>query len=472
MDPLKCDVAVIGAGTSGLAAERTARRHGATTLLVDAGFTGTTCARIGCMPSKLLIAAADAAHAVREASGFGIGATLDAIDGEAVMARVRQQRDAFVAGVMKDYESLPDGVRIDAKARFVAPTTLALDDGRQIDAKAIVVAVGAKPVIPNDYKPAMDFVLTNETIFELPTLPASIAVIGAGPLGLELAQALARLGVDVMVFDEGETLAGLKDQDLADILRPILGRDMPILLGVKVEAEKTAAGVQLRWNGTASGERIFDKLLVATGREPRLKDLDLEAAELELDEHGMPHFDRETMQCGSSPIFIAGDADHERAVLHDAANEGGIAGRNAAAFPHVEASHRTLPFSIMFTDPPLAVLGTIGKESDPQIVRGCASYADQGRAKITGRNAGAAHIYADAQDGRIIGAALACPDAEHLAHLLAWAVERRQTATDLLALPIYHPTYEEGLKPALRAICSAASAPAPADRDDGFVPGA
>jgi dihydrolipoamide dehydrogenase len=305
----------------------------------------------------------------------------------------------------------------------------------------------------------------------LPTLPASIGVIGAGPLGLELAQALARLGVEVMVFDDGKKLAALEDREIARILREILEKDFPIHSGVDVEATDASGGVKLRWTGESSGEHVFEKVLVAAGRAPRFDDLCLRNAGIPVDEHGMPTFDRHTMRCGDSAVFIAGDADHERAVLHDAANEGAIAGRNAAAFPRVESSHRTMPFSIMFTDPPLAMLGTTGPNGDARIVRGSAGFTDQGRAKITRRNTGVAHIYADAADGRIVGAILACPGGEHLAHLMAWAIERQQTAADLLALPIYHPTYEEGLKPALREICKAADAPVPPDRDDGSVPG-
>jgi dihydrolipoamide dehydrogenase len=472
MSRLRCDVAIIGAGTAGLAAERTARRAGAKTLLIDAGFTGTTCARIGCMPSKLLIAAAEAAHAVRQAGGFGLDASLGSIDGTAVMDRVRRERDAFLAGVIEQYAGLPDDVCIDARARFTGPTSLALDDGQQVEAKAIVIAVGAKPVVPASFDAVRDHILTNETIFDLPSLPASVGVIGAGPLGLELAQALARLDVEVMVFDAGDTIGGLEDQALAETLRIILEEDMPIQRGVKVVASAVAGGARIRWSGATRGERTFEKLLVSTGRAPRFDDLALQEARLTLDDHGIPEFDRTTMQCGASPIFIAGDADHERAVLHDAMNEGGIAGHNAATFPQVEKSRRTLPFSIMFTNPPLAVMGTIGRSGDIAIVRGRARYADQGRAKIARRNVGAAHIYAEAKGGRIVGAALACPGAEHMAHLLAWAIEHRQTAIELLELPIYHPTYEEGLKPALREICAAVDAPTPADRDDGFIPGA
>jgi dihydrolipoamide dehydrogenase len=297
-------------------------------------------------------------------------------------------------------------------------------------------------------------------------------VIGAGPLGLELAQALARLDVDVVVLDEGETIAGLKDRDLAKVLRETIEQEVPIHLGVKTAARNAPGGVEVSWTGDSEGTRLFDKLLVAIGRPPRFDGLEVAAAGLKLDDNGVPVFDPTTLQCGSSPIFIVGDADHDRAVLHDAANEGGIAGHNAATFPKIEPSRRTVPMSIMFTDPPLAVVGKIGRPNDLIVVRGCASYTDQGRAKITLRNTGAVHIYADAQDGRIVGAALACPGAEHLAHLLAWAIEFRQTAIQFLEFPIYHPTYEEGLKPALREICAAVKAETPTDRDDGFIPGA
>lgn len=470
MIELHCDVAIIGAGTAGMAAERTARRAGAKTLLIDAGFSGTTCARVGCMPSKLLIAAAEAAQAVRQAGGFGIDATVNAIDGPAVMARVRRERDAFVAGVEEDYASLPDGVKIEAEARFTGPTSLALGDGRAVIARSVVIAVGAKPVIPKAFDGVRAHVITNEAIFELADLPASVGVIGAGPLGLELAQALARLGVEVMVFDEGDRIAALGDAEVEKALRGIIARDVAILLNVTVETSEAPGGARVRWSGVETGQRTFEKLLVATGRAPRVDALDLAKSGIPLDDHGTPRFDPATMQCGDSAVFIAGDADHARPVLHDAVDEGTIAGRNAAAYPRVERSHRTVPFSIMFTDPPLAVLGDIGPGSG--IIVGGASYEDQGRAKITRRNAGLAHIFADAGDGRIVGAALACPAADHLGHLLAWAIEGRQTATQLLTLPIYHPTYEEGLKPALRAICAQVYAPVPQDRDDGFVPGA
>ncbi|KQS51372.1 dihydrolipoyl dehydrogenase [Sphingomonas sp. Leaf198] len=470
MTKLTCDVAIIGAGTAGLAAERSARRNGASTLLIDEGFGGTTCASVGCMPSKLLIAAGNAMHAVEHASVFGIEAS-GKVDGVAVMARVRKERDAFVAGVEKSIDKLPDQVKIKARAKFAGATILSLSDGREVHAKSVVIATGSSPANPAMFDAVRDRVLTNESIFELEDLPKSLGVIGAGALGLELAQAMARLGVETMVFDTGETIGGLKDPHVAEAYHAILSREMPILLGVKLTVEPDGDGVKLAWTGSASGERRFDYLLVATGRPPQVKDIALETTGLALDDHGMPDFDRETMQCGTAPIFIAGDADHDRAVLHEASAEGTIAGRNAASYPEVTPGKRTVPFAITFTHPNVAVIGKIANDDDADSVIGTASYDDQGRAKVEACNAGLVRFYADRRDGRLIGATMAGPAVEHSAHLIAWAIQSGWTATEVLDLPIYHPTFEEGMKGALRSICAEVHAPTPPDRDDGFTPG-
>jgi dihydrolipoamide dehydrogenase len=470
MTKLTCDVAIIGAGTAGLAAERSARRNGAKTLLIDEGFGGTTCASVGCMPSKLLIAAGNAMHAVEHASVFGVEAS-GKVDGVAVMARVRKERDAFVAGVETSIDKLPAEVKIEARAKFAGATILSLSYGREVHAKSVVIATGSSPAIPEMFDGVRDRVLTNESIFDLKDLPKSLGVIGAGALGLELAQAMARLGVDTMVFDTGETIGGLKDRHVAEAYHAILSREMPILLGVELKVEPDGDGVKLAWSGSASGEQRFDYLLVATGRPPRIKGIGLETTGLALNDHGMPDYDCETMQCGAAPIFIAGDADHDRAVLHEASAEGMIAGRNAASYPEVTPGKRTVPFAITFTHPNVAVIGKIAKDDDADTVIGTASYDDQGRAKVEACNAGLVRFYADRRDGRLTGATMAGPAVEHSAHLIAWAIQSGWTATEVLDLPIYHPTFEEGMKGALRSICSEVHAPTPPDRDDGFTPG-
>jgi dihydrolipoyl dehydrogenase len=156
-----CDVAIIGAGTAGLAAERSARRAGAKTLLIDDRFAGTTCTTVGCMPSKLLIAAARSAHAVRQAATFGIKVPEPRIDSAAVMTRLRKQRDAFVAATIASIQEIPLEIRIQARARFAESDRIALDDGTTVSAKAVVIATGARPHVPKMFDPLGDRVLTN-----------------------------------------------------------------------------------------------------------------------------------------------------------------------------------------------------------------------------------------------------------------------------------------------------------------------
>ncbi|SIT86713.1 dihydrolipoyl dehydrogenase [Pontibaca methylaminivorans] len=446
-----CDVAVIGAGTAGIIAEKRARAAGAETLLIDATFSGTTCADVGCMPSKLLIAAADVAFGVSEAECFGITAT-SRIDGAAVMQRLRRHRDRFVQGVRSGFSRLPEGTCLRGRARFTGPDTLELDDGTRIRARAIVIATGSEPAVPKPFRALGARVLTNRNLFDLPDLPESVGVIGAGAVGIELAQALARLGVRVEVFDAGRTLAGLPEGVSAELCR-ILSREFAIHQETEPRAEPDGEGLRLIREG---GSARFDRLLVAAGRPPQLDALDLEKAGLDLDDKGIPRFDPQTLQCGEQPIFIAGDANHERPLLHEAADEGAIAGENAARFPDLAKLKRPVPMAITFCRPDAAVIGTLPTE-DNGLVTGCADYARQGRARVMGRAQGICEIYADRDGGRLRGAALCAPHGEHLAHELAWAISCGLSASEMLDLPFYHPTLEEGLKPALRQICELAA---------------
>ncbi|WP_145006677.1 dihydrolipoyl dehydrogenase [Pseudomonas oryzihabitans] len=466
---LQCDVAVIGAGTAGLAAERAARRRGARTLLIDDRWAGTTCASVGCMPSKLMIVAGEAHHAVQRAGTFGIEVGQVRVDGAAVMARVRRERDHFVAATKEGFAKLPDGVAQQATARFLAADLLQLSDGRRIRARNVIIATGSYPLVPEPFASLGDRSLTNDTLFELPDLPRSLAVIGTGPVGLELAQAMARLGVAVTLFGQDDGLGALEDAEVKAELRKILECDLKLYLNVDVDARRAGDGVRLSWSGAATGEGDFDYVLVAAGRPPRLKGLGLETTGIELDDHGTPVYDPQTLQCGSSSIFIAGDTDHDRPILHEASDEGAIAGRNAACYPDVRATQRSPRFSLIFTDPPVAVLGS---PPDQGSLIGTSSYHDQGRARVEARNQGIARFYAEPGTGKLTGAAMVGPGMDHIGHLLVLALTHGETASSLLDLPFYHPTLEEGLKTGLREICQAAHSSLREDRDQGSPSGA
>jgi dihydrolipoamide dehydrogenase len=458
MIEVSTDVAIVGAGTAGLNARREVQRAGKRWVLIESGVYGTTCARVGCMPSKLLIAAAEVARTASSAGEFGIGIAPEAIrvDGAAVMARVQRERDRFVGLVRKDVEALPAELRFHGAARFVGPTELSIDDRVRVRAQAVVIATGSRPTVPEVLRGLGELLLTTDTLFELRELPRSLAVFGTGAIGLELGQAMQALGVRVAFFNPLDELAGFSDPEVARRFRAYVTERYELALGYKeLKIERTGAGCSIRCRDSAGQhhEGQFERVLSAAGRTPNLEALQLKAAGpgLELDERGGPRFDPETMQCGTTPLFIAGDASSRGTVLHEAVDEGAAAGANAARFPAIDRIHRRVPLRIGFTDPRVAVLGQRYAEAKQRaIVIGESSYEDQGRARVIAQAHGHVRVYVDRASGALVGAELFGPGVEHSAHLLAWAVGTRTPMAELLRLPVYHPTLEEGIRTALR----------------------
>ncbi|MDB4989059.1 MAG: dihydrolipoyl dehydrogenase [Myxococcaceae bacterium] len=458
MPLLTTDIAIIGAGSAGLHARRAVAEAGKRWLLIEAGPYGTTCARSGCMPSKLLIAAADAAYRARRAGLFGVQIAADAIriDGQAVLARVRRERDRFADGNTRDVESLPEALRLRGMAHFIGPTELQVGDHTRVQASAIVIAAGSTPIIPRELEALGSRLLTSDTLFDLETLPESVAVFGTGAIGIELGQALSHLGVRVAFYNPNDVLGPFTDPVVKAHFREVMSADLDLTLGIQVTDVRVEGECAVIRHRDASGrqkERRFSRVLAAVGRKPSLDKLQLEAAGLRLDKHGIPEFSRSTTQCGSAPIFLAGDIDGYRTILHEAVDEGSIAGSNAAKYPAVQPHERRTPLNIGFTYPQLAMVGETFKEaSEHDAAIGEVSYEDQGRARVLGQNRGHVRVYADRCSKRLIGAEMFGPGVEHTAHLLAWAIQQGQTIPDLLRMPVYHPTLEEGIRTALREV--------------------
>jgi dihydrolipoamide dehydrogenase len=195
-----------------------------------------------------------------------------------------------------------------------------------------------------------------------------------------------------------------------------------------------------------------DKVLVAIGRKPNLDELGLAEMGVELDERGLPPFDSQTMQIGDLPIFIAGDTNAYRSLLHEAADEGFIAGVNAVG-EKLTCFERRIPLAIVFSDPGVAAVGQRFSNLEAgEYLIGSVDFASQGRALTAQRNKGVMRIYAARNDARLLGAEMCAPAAEHMVHLLALAIHQGLSAHDLLAMPFYHPVLEEGLRTALREI--------------------
>jgi dihydrolipoamide dehydrogenase len=457
MKPIDVDVAIIGAGTAGMGAYRAARVHTDSVLLIEGGADGTTCARVGCMPSKLLIAAADVAHQARHAEPFGVQITDVSVNGAAVLARVRRERDRFVGFVLESLQTFPPTARLAARVKFQDANTLVTAQGQLIHARRIVIASGSKPVLPPQLKDVKAHLLTNENIFDLTELPKSLVVFGPGVLGMELGQALSRLGVRLKMFGVGGGIAGIRDPAMRDSANRSFNEEFYLDAAAQVAAvNESAAGVEVRYlhrDGTWQTE-LFDYALAATGRAPDLAGLELKRSGLQLNDRGVPLFDRYTLQCGDSSIFIAGDASNEIPLLHEAVDQGRIAGDNAGRYPDIRTGLRRTPLAVVFTDPQVASVGLnleqLEQRFKDRFAAGFVSFEDQGRSRVMLRNKGMLKVYAEHGSGVFLGAEMFGPAAEHIGHLLAWAAQHRMTVAAMLDMPFYHPVIEEGVRTALR----------------------
>lgn len=445
------DVAIVGAGSAGLSALRQVRKATDNYVLIDPGPLGTTCARVGCMPSKALIQVANAYHQRRHFEQRGIsGAGHLQCDIPSVMRHVRSLRDRFTNGMVDATTQLAGDKLLRGKAVLEGPRRIRVGE-LMIHAQRIILATGASPWIPEPWRSLGNHVLTSQTFFEQEDLSARMAVIGLGTIGLELGLALSRLGVDVTGFSRSSTIGGLKDPAVCAAAIAMQRKEWNLHLGAPVVAREAQEGLEV----SAGNESVFvDNVLVAIGVRPNLQDLGLDSLGIELDAYGMPPFDSQTMQVAHLPIFIAGDANGCRPILHEALDEGFIAGRNAVAHTP-ECYHRRTVLRVVFSDPPIAVVGHSFAQLDGrEFITGIVDFADESRAIIEGSDHGILKLYVDPSSARLLGSEMACPGADHLAHILALAIQQELTVFDLLRMPFYHPTMEEGLRTALRDAAS------------------
>jgi len=459
MKELQTDVVVIGAGTAGLSAYRNAKQFTQNVLMIESGPYGTTCARVGCMPSKLLIAAAEAAHSIEMAPAFGVHSSKPVIDGKAVMARVKSERDRFAGFVVEAVDEIPSEDKIRGYAQFLDANRVQIDDHTIITAKRFVIATGSRPSYPGVFNNFGDRLIINDDVFDWDDLPESVAVFGPGVIGLEIGQALHRLGVKVKLFGVGGAIGPLTDPVVKDYANTVFAEEFYVDTDSNVSDMKQVGNkAELTYTdkqGVKHTEQ-FDYVLAATGRVPNTDKLGLENTGIELDERGVPLADAHTMQCGNSHIFIAGDASNMIPLLHEASDQGTIAGQNAGRYPHVRAGLRRAKIAAVFSDPQIAMVGESFKEISQRLGScdcfeiGEVSFENQGRSRVMLKNKGHMRVYAEHGTGLFLGAEFIGPQAEHIAHLLAWAVQNKMTVPQMLDMPFYHPVIEEGLRTALR----------------------
>ncbi len=444
----KVDVAVIGAGSAGLYAYAQVKRRTERCVLIDGGELGTTCSRVGCMPSKAMIQVAEDIHrrALFEREGIEGGDGLH-VNGPDVLEHVQGLRDIFVDKVLSTTTDEMGEEFINANARFLEPGLLAAGE-RRIRASKVIIATGTAPIVPPSWKTFGERILTTDDIFELEQLPESLAVIGLGVIGLELGQALSRLGVEVTGIDLLETIGNIDDPEIGPLAVQLIGKELPLWLGQPARIEEAGDG---RLKVSAGDNSVtVEKVLVAIGRRANLAALDPEKAGIALNALGVPNYNPNTLQIDDLPVYIAGDVNLERQLLHEAADEGRIAGINAVAETPI-AFRRKTPLVITFSDPNIVMVGARYAELDQaHTLIGSVALGLLGRALIMGRNRGMLRLYADKASGRLLGASLLAPHGEHLGHLLNWCIEQQLTILQMLRMPFYHPTLEEGIQAVLR----------------------
>ena len=443
------DVAIIGAGSGGLSARREVSKVTDSYLVIDGGKLGTTCARVGCMPSKVLIQVANDFHRRLSFDQEGIeGASHLSLNQETAMKHVRSLRDRFVRGVTGSMESWMKTHFIAGYATFKDLNTLIVN-GEEIKAKKIIIASGSSPSVPPILSDFKDFLITTDEVFELENLPSSVAVVGLGVIGLELGQAFHRLGVDVFGIARRKSLAGISDPKLLDYTVEKFSKEMNLSFDGIQSVNAKDGKICIK---SGSKEIVVDKVLITSGRSVNMEKFKLKELGVECNLQGVPLFDKNKFQVISHPhLFIAGDNTGENQILHEASDEGKIAGYNSVN--EVKNFQTRTPLFVTFCDPNIAFSGKKYlelKEHKVDFEVGEVSFEGQGRSIVKLKEKGMLRIYGDKKTGKILGSEMFGPDCEHIAHLLSWVIEQGLSVNKVLSFPFYHPVIEEGLRTALR----------------------
>jgi len=451
---INVDVAIVGAGTAGLYALREVKRAKKSYLLIDQGPLGTTCARVGCMPSKVALHAGANWSIQQHFTQFGItGAEHLTINPDLAWAEVKRQRDGFAGGTANNTKRAAGEHLLMGKAEFISPQQLTVHgaDGKRtlVNAQRIILAVGSRPIIPQWLQPVAHKTISTDQLFELDKLPKRFGVLGLGAIGLEMGLALSRMGISVVAADVGHTIGGIQDPEISKAALKEFESAFTFYLGEAAELTPQENGLNMQVQGHTHD---VDLLLAALGRRSNLDKLKLENADIALNERGSLSFNPHTMQVGDTPIYIAGDANSDRTLMHEAAAEGAMAGYNASHETPVAFKRKT-SIGIAFANPDIITVGaSFNSLEGNDILVGTALGLRNGRNRILHGDNDILRLYAEAHTGKLLGAAMLGKRAEHLAHLLALAIDRGETAHSLMELPFYHPTVEEMLQTALQDI--------------------
>ncbi len=409
---------VIGAGTAGLVTAAGAAGLGAKVALIERELMGGDCLNVGCVPSKGLLSAARIARTVRHAGDFGVDVPPGAAtDFPRVMERMRRLRAEISPNdSARRFRELGVDVYL-GEGRFTASNTVQVGD-RTLEFRHAVIATGARAAAPPI--PGLDQVpyLTNESVFSLTERPRRLGVLGAGPIGCELAQAFANFGSEVFLVEVGHGILPQEERDAAAIVQASLERDGVKLLCCGKELALRRDGAQVRLSVESHGERYdeaVDQLLVAVGRAPNVRNLGLEAVGVDFDlKTGVRVDDR--LRTTNPRIFAAGDVCSKFKFTHAADFQARIVIQNALFRGRAKASALTIPWCT-YTSPELAHVGLSEREIREQGVAVdtyVQHFADIDRAILAGETAGFVKVHTRKGTDRIVGATIVAPHAGDL----------------------------------------------------------
>lgn len=434
------DLAVVGAGSAGLTAARFARWFGLRVVLIDKERLGGDCLHYGCVPSKALIKASRVAHDMRTADRWGLRPADPTVDLGEVNARVADVIETV--GRLDDAAAMAeDGVEVAlGPTRFLDAHTLQVG-ARRLTARHILLATGSAPAAP-DLPGLIDAgFLTNESVFDLQRLPPRLAVLGGGPVGVELAQAFARLGSAVTVLTRAARLLPRQDAELAAVLAErFVAEGIDVRTGTSVTAVRRD-GEDVVLSGDA--ELRVDQVLVAVGRRPNVAGLDLERAGVEYGPDGVRVDDR--LRTTVPHILAAGDVVGGPAYTHYAGYQAAHAVRNIAVPLPARFDPGPLP-AVTFTDPEIASVGALDDGTAYDVVR--FPYGRHERALTDGHPDGLIKVLVG-RDRRILGAHVAGQNAGELVDELTLAMSAKLTVDRVIGSIHAYPTYTFGLPIAL-----------------------
>lgn len=436
------DLLVVGGGTAGLVAAKTATGFGASVLLIERDRIGGDCLWTGCVPSKALLSAAHAAQDARTAVRYGIGVEGVTVDFPAVMAHVRQ---AIATIEPTDSPAAMRAAGVSAahgSAQFTSPNTAAVD-GVPVRFRQALVATGAAPAMPPIPGLAGAGPLTNESVFGLTQLPGRLLVLGGGSIGCELGQAFARLGSQVGIVEAADRLLVREDPDAAELVtRALVGDGVVVRTGVAVTAVRPdgPAWVAVLADGTEIG---FDTVLVAVGRRPRTSCLGLDAAGVELDKRGFVRVDPR-LRTTNPRIWAAGDLTGHPQFTHTAGVHGSLAASNAVLGLRRRVGLASIP-RVTFTQPEVAAVGvSVERARALGLTVRTLKHGEVDRAIAEQQTEGFSRLVLDSK-GRLVGATIVGPRAGESLPEAVLAARHGLRARDLAAATHAYPTYSDGL---------------------------